>query len=227
MTITRIGMVTIGQSPRKDVVPEIRQIVGNDVDIVERGALDGLSKDEIKSLAPTSDDHVLVTVVRNGEPVIVGESRILPRLKDCVHELTNQCDLIALLCTERFQQLTSRRIMLVPDVLVKGLVDGILGVGTLGVLTPSIDQKDQAFEKWRSPGRKVVVESASPYSEKDEITASAKKLTAFHPDLVVLDCIGYRFKARRKVENITGKPTILPRSIIAHTILELTGAREK
>ncbi len=29
----RVGMVTIGQSPRNDVVPEIKEILGRDIEI--------------------------------------------------------------------------------------------------------------------------------------------------------------------------------------------------
>ena len=39
----RIGAITIGQSPRVDVVPEMQQILGPDVEIVQAGVLDGLS----------------------------------------------------------------------------------------------------------------------------------------------------------------------------------------
>ena len=39
-----IGTVTIGQSPRIDVVPEIAAILGDNIIINEAGALDGLSK---------------------------------------------------------------------------------------------------------------------------------------------------------------------------------------
>ena len=47
----KIGLITIGQSPRVDVVPEMVQILG-DVDIIECGALDNLTAEEIQKLAP-------------------------------------------------------------------------------------------------------------------------------------------------------------------------------
>ncbi len=36
-----IGTVTIGQSPRVDLIPELRAILGEEVQIIEAGALDG------------------------------------------------------------------------------------------------------------------------------------------------------------------------------------------
>ena len=38
----RLGIVTIGQTPRTDVIPEMAEVLGPGVEIVERGALDGL-----------------------------------------------------------------------------------------------------------------------------------------------------------------------------------------
>lgn len=40
----KIGAITIGQSPRIDVIPEMQEILGENVIILEAGALDGLTK---------------------------------------------------------------------------------------------------------------------------------------------------------------------------------------
>jgi protein AroM len=48
--VRRVGLVTIGQSPRVDVVPEIKEVLRDvEVEVVECGALDKLSKDENQS----------------------------------------------------------------------------------------------------------------------------------------------------------------------------------
>jgi protein AroM len=39
----KIGIITIGQSPRTDVVPEMSALFGEGVEVLECGALDGLS----------------------------------------------------------------------------------------------------------------------------------------------------------------------------------------
>ena len=71
--MTRIGLITVGQSPRSDVVPDMAAILGADADIVEAGALDGLDRGEIARLAPQGDDEIIVTRMRDGSPVFVGE----------------------------------------------------------------------------------------------------------------------------------------------------------
>jgi len=216
-------MVTIGQSPRIDVVPEIKKILGHKVEIVECGALDGLSEEKVKELAPAGDDLILVTRMRSGKEVTVAESRILPRLQDCVDHLAKDCEILALLCTGRFPELTSRRVLLTPDALLDGIVNGIHGVKTMGVLIPSREQLGQMSNRWKQNGRKIVVEYASPYSSQDTVSPSARKLASSDPDLIVLDCMGYTMRTKETVAKITGKPVILPRSVLAHSILELIG----
>lgn len=218
-----VGMITIGQSPRDDVVPEIKSLLGPRTDIVERGALDGLSIEEVKSLSPSGSDQILVTRMRGGQEVTVAESKVVVRIQHCIDDLAKQCDLLAVLCTGRFPELSSTKIILMPDALLDGVVNATLGVRTLGVLIPSAEQKRQVFERWKRPGRNMIVENASPYSAKDEVTPSAQRLAVSSPDLVVLDCMGYTFKARDAVKRVTGKPVILPRSILARSIMELVG----
>ena len=48
----KIGMVAVGQAPRTDIMPGMKRVLGADVQVIEKGALDGLSLDEIQSLYP-------------------------------------------------------------------------------------------------------------------------------------------------------------------------------
>ena len=46
----KIGMLTIGQSPRNDILPGLKEILGKNVEIVEAGALDGLTLVDVKKI---------------------------------------------------------------------------------------------------------------------------------------------------------------------------------
>ncbi|MEM3735736.1 MAG: AroM family protein [Candidatus Bathyarchaeia archaeon] len=52
METAKIGLITIGQSPRNDVTPMLKAMLGQAVQLVEKGALDNLTKDEVNRLAP-------------------------------------------------------------------------------------------------------------------------------------------------------------------------------
>ncbi|WP_114043794.1 AroM family protein [Acidipropionibacterium virtanenii] len=60
-----LGVVTIGQSPRVDMVPEmVDQWPG--ADVREAGALDDLTADELSRLTPIPGDEVLTSRLRDG-----------------------------------------------------------------------------------------------------------------------------------------------------------------
>ncbi|HEV8586376.1 MAG TPA: AroM family protein, partial [Methylomirabilota bacterium] len=80
MSKAKIGMVTVGQAPRDDVVPDMMTLLPG-VDILQAGALDGLDRAAIARLAPEGDDEILVTRLADATPVFVGKSHILPRVK--------------------------------------------------------------------------------------------------------------------------------------------------
>jgi protein AroM len=44
--MTKVGLITVGQAPRSDVVPDMAAILGGDVEIIEAGALDGLTREQ-------------------------------------------------------------------------------------------------------------------------------------------------------------------------------------
>ena len=79
--MTKVGLITVGQAPRSDVVPDMAAILGGDVEIVEAGALDGLSREQIAPLAPEGDDEILVTRLADGSSVFVGKSKMIPRIE--------------------------------------------------------------------------------------------------------------------------------------------------
>ncbi|MBM4388734.1 MAG: AroM family protein, partial [Deltaproteobacteria bacterium] len=46
----KIGMLTIGQSPRNDILPGLIEILGKDIDIIEAGALDGKTIEDVRKI---------------------------------------------------------------------------------------------------------------------------------------------------------------------------------
>ncbi len=215
----KIGMITIGQSPRDDVIAEIRDILGR-VEIVERGCLDGLTDEQIEGLKPEEREPFLVTVLRDGSSVRVSREKIVDLLQQRIKELEDEdVTLMLLLCTGDFSDLKSKKLMIEPGKLIRGLVQGMLNTEKLGVVIPCREQVGQTEKKW---GRlKPVVTVASPYGDSERIQEAAKKLRGENVDLTVLDCIGYTRQMKQKVKEITGKPVILARTLLARVSREL------
>ncbi len=106
----KIGAVTIGQSPRDDIIPEIREVLGPEVEIVERGALDGLSLKEVNDFYPGPRSPILITRMKDGTEVKVTKKHILTRLKKCILDLEGKGVEISILFAQKiFRKLNPRR----------------------------------------------------------------------------------------------------------------------
>ncbi|MCS7233554.1 MAG: AroM family protein [Synergistetes bacterium] len=214
----RLGLITIGQSPRSDVVPEMRPYI-KDVEIFELGALDGLSLEEIKKLHPKEGEPVLVSRLRDGTQVKLNGNIIAQRLKECVKRLENEVDIIGLLCTGEFKELRSNKILIEPSLILTKVVEA-LNVERLGVLIPEPEQEEMTLRKWDGKAKEILISSVSPYTGREEDFLSAgEKLK--NCDMVVLDCIGYNLKVKSLIGKITERPVLLPRTLMARVIGEL------
>jgi protein AroM len=229
----KVGFVTIGQSPRTDVVPEIARILGPEVRILEIGALDGLSGREIRNLKPEKGDFRLITRLKNGLTVVVGKNKILPRLKKKIVELAGlDVRLIALLCTDEFpsirQQRGSRVIMLQPYRLLRNEAVARLKEGKLGVFVPLEGQIERTKRKWEKTGLRVVVEALNPYQEGPEHVRAIESMKGQDAGLVVLDCIGYSKATKNRLQRVLDRPVLLPRAVLASAIKKwLSGQNQR
>ena len=216
----KIGLVTIGQSPRSDVTSTLREVLGSQLTFLERGALDGLSEKEINALAPSKREALLVTRLRNGKSVKVAQRHIPSRVQEQIHALEAGVQVIVLLCTGEFPTLTSKKLLALPDLLLSNIVWSIIRRGRLGVVIPDDKQRKMVERKWARKGIVLCIEVANPY-EQTRILEAAESLAKKNVDLVVLDCIGFTPELKREFQRVTKKPVVLPQTIVARVLEEL------
>src|SRR5215470_19435392 len=219
-----IGLVTVGQSPRADIVPDMAAIIGPGIDIREAGALDGLSRAEVDALKPTGDDEILVTRLQDGTGVFVGKQKIVRLVEERIAHLEREgAQLTALLCTGAFPPLRASRSLIQPQPVLFGTLRGMSWPGRLGVVTPSVPHVPQTEARWRRDGFDPVVAPLSPYEEEDPaaIRRAADAMRAGGAGLVVMDCMGFRRKTRDELRALTGVPVLLANLLVARVIAEL------
>jgi protein AroM len=221
-----VGLITIGQSPRADVVPEMAALIGPGVEVREAGALDGLTRPEIDRLAPTGGDEILVTRLRDGAAVFVGKEKIVGLVERRIAALEQGgATMTALLCTGAFPRLCSSRTLIQPHPVLLGTLRGLSWPGRLGVLTPSVPHVPQTEARWRRDGFDPVVAPLSPYEEEDAaaLRRAAEAMRAGGAGLVVMDCMGFRRKTRDELRGLTGVPVLLANFLVARVIAEACG----
>jgi protein AroM len=220
--VPKIGFATIGQSPRADIIPELASVVGFPFKAFEGGALDDLTPEKISALKPAPKEFPLITRLADGSSVVVGKERIFPRLQKTIGNLEKQdVDFIALLCTEDFPGLASRKIILRPSKILFSLASSILSTGKMGILVPLEEQKAKALKKWKRRGIELVIEAFNPYLLSPGSRQTLERMKTALVDLVVCDCLGFSLIMKEEIQDWMGKPVIVPRSVLAKVIGEL------
>lgn len=208
----KIGVLTIGQSPRIDVTPSFQSILGNEVLIKEAGALDQLTEEELVDMLPDQGDIVYVSRLRNGKSAKMGKSKVMPLLQTALHHLETDVSLVIVLCTGELQGLSSSKPILYPDTILKNVIGATLGMRKMGIIIPLAEQAEKMFERWSQFD--VEIEAASPYAASD-IEMAAEKLKAKGAAIILLSCMGYSEAHKAAAIKGSNLPVILPRTLIA------------
>ncbi len=220
----RIGFLTIGQSPRVDILKDLRELLPSWIEIIEAGALDDYDEVYIKeNLTPSEGDVVYVTRLRTGAEVRISKSKIIPLMQKKVDYLNAVgADLIAILCTGEFPEFSSRVPIVYPDRVLKSVASGLRLQGVVGILIPDQAQVDYATRKWSEFFREVIVYPISPYSSTlRDFVSVAEKLSLSGVSLVIMDCMGYTLEQRNVIRKIVRKPVITSRTVLARALTEL------
>lgn len=224
MNILRVGLLTIGQSPRVDVTRDFLKVLSGKVEVVERGALDGMSIREVeKKLKPEPNHTVYTSRMRDGSQVVMSKEKLIPLLQEKIRELESEnVDVITILCSGEFPKFKSETPIIYPEKLLKAYAEGLQVKGKVGVLIPLPQQVEYATTKWSKYYSELIVEPISPYSSREEeFYKVGEKFSNLNVKIVIMDCIGYTLKHKEILKKYTNKPVITTRSVIIKALEEL------
>lgn len=219
----KIGMISIGQSPRPDIMGIFKDCWGERAEIVETGALDGLNQGEVKRMAPSQGDDVLVVKMANGDQHIVGRRYLLPRIQACADALlSHEVTAAILLCTGDFRPFRYPVPFIIPQKIVDSTVAALASAGqVVGVMIPTGEQQKQMRRNLACNGIVPVFASASPHAGEDGVLEAAQQLTRYDINFTVMHCFGYTRRMRDIVQETTGKPVLLSNMLVARVSGEL------
>jgi protein AroM len=217
-----LGIATIGQAPRDDIVQLFAQHAPAGTRVILRGALDGLSDVEIDGLTPESGADTLYTKLRGGRDVKISKQAVIARSPDVLARLrADGCDVLVYACTGEFPPMTGDENVLFPSRVLNGIATGLLPRGKLGILIPLAEQAEKLSAKWARPGLEVVAEALAPSAGEDEAKAAAGRLAARKPDLVAMDCMSYTPTTKQWVKSTLGVPALLAISATGRVLREM------
>ncbi len=78
----RVAFITIGQSPRSDMVPEILSHPDAEIEPLEYGVFDGLPIETLRAHAPWPGEQSLITRLNDGNDVVLSKTWIQRRQRE-------------------------------------------------------------------------------------------------------------------------------------------------
>lgn len=221
--MAKIGLALVGNSPRgDDFVDEFKEVLPPFVEVVQKGALDKLSKDDMLKLSVEGSEPHIVTILKDGSSIVLSKKKIVPLIQKCIGELEDcGVEVNVLICTGSFPNFTSNCLLIKPQEVLYNLIKSLVGQKRLGVFIPLASQISYAYKKWNEFNIKPVVVNASPYSTIRDLKVAAEKMEKENVDLVVMDCFGYNGDMKKIVQEILQKPVILARTMIARIVAEI------
>lgn len=212
----------MGQAPRVDITPDILPLFGEDIQLIEKGALDNITPKEIEEIQPDEGDYVLVSRMKDGSQVRFAERKILPRIQRAIDELEAEgAACILMFCTGKFPAVFKSNVLLLyPFDLLQAVVPVLAGGRNIAVFIPDESQVKQCRERWMEVDPDVRVVAASPYKGCEGVKEAAKALKDWDGGLIIMDCMGYSLEMKHSVRTVINKPVILPRTLLARTVIE-------
>lgn len=222
MAKQKLGVMVIGQSPRPDCQAILAGVLGPDIAIDLRGALDGLSRAEIERSKPRDGADTLFTRLPDGSAVVISKRTVTEHAQAQLERFAAEgTDVTLMFCTGAFPGLRARGPVVFPSAVLAGLTQGLLPKGRLGLLVPLPEQAPHLAKKWQRPGVEVVAEALVPGSDDRAIDAAAARLAAKAPDLVVMDCMSYSQATKDRVRRTVAARAVLAVTATARTVQEL------
>lgn len=215
--MVKIGILTIGESPRKDLVDDIDSVFNKEVDFIQKGVLDNLNVNDIKGLSPSNKETILVSRLSNGNQVELSKEKILPLLQQKINDFHKEnVEMVVLACTGKFEDFQLKLPVIYPDHLLSHVCQGLLKDNPpLHIVVPKKQQYASNLSKWNNTGFEVSISAYSPYEyDPDSFITFAKGLSENSSSYVVLDCIGYTQEMKEILHKYSSKTVILSREIV-------------
>ncbi|MCY9549342.1 AroM family protein [Lysinibacillus xylanilyticus] len=217
--MNKVGLLTIGQSPRSDITPTFEEIFDKDIEIVERGALDSLNEAQLLTVIARKEKNICVSRLRDGRSIIMCRRKLLPLLQNELSKMQEEVDMVIVLCTEDLPTLTCEKPIFYPNRIVTQAISAMSDQPKIGLIIPLEEQKRSVLEKWEGVSEDITVAVASPY-DYSNFEEAARYLKDYRVDIIILDCMGYNEEHRQFVRKESGILTILPRTLVARIVLE-------
>lgn len=212
--MTKVGFVTIGQSPRYDIEDIWDNLI--EVEVEQIGILDGYTSDEIyRNFVSKENQNILVTKTRDGSTIKIDKKQAYTLIQKSVNKLEElNCEIIVVLCTDKFPEIKTNSILIELNDLLIHSTKIIYHNKKIGIVIPDINQQEQLVLRWNNIGIDPVVFVANPYGPIHTFQRVALDISKENLDIIVLDCLGYDKRVKAELSKVINSKILVPRILL-------------
>lgn len=215
-----LGLLLPGQSPWPQAAAALGAFLAPDVDLVQAGALDGRSREELVALRPADPFGSLRVRLRDGSFAQVDAHLLAPRLQAALEKLQRWgADAVVLLTCAQLPPLQSRCLLVEPWRALPPLVAGLLPRGRLALVLPRHAPGASYRRKWEAVADRAVFLEADPFAPGENWGSLARQMEG--ASLVVLDSMGFLREAKEELQRVQRAPVLLPLSWVGSLAAQL------
>lgn len=197
-----------------------------DAELTVSGALDGLNDDQLREMIADPIATGVPVELKDGSWIYVSHDQIDRRARSVIDALkAGGTETIMMCCTLPWHSLEALPGVVCPSRVMEANAVALLPKGgTLGVVQPDVNTVDEEIKHWCDLGVPVVAATISPGENTlEELSEACRKLVEQGADLIVLDCLAFTREHWRIVRETTGKPVILPVSLMGKVLDDAYG----
>jgi DNA-binding CsgD family transcriptional regulator len=212
----RVMFLSVGQTPRADLIGDMLTNLDVPIEALEIGALDGLSKAEIDDLKVRPGEQSIITRLSDNTDIVVSKPRIAERMAKIAAAFhPNEFDLVVILSTGLFRDFEST----CPTVNAqRAMESAVISLAAHGSSVGLIQPLQQQIEELDIPALAPYKICASYAADGDRKLLAGALVDLADAEIIVLNSVSFTEADRQMVAKASGKPVVLARRIVASAI---------
>lgn len=211
----------MGNSPRPDLITDLRMVIPLKIPIIEIGILDGLSTKKVNKMVAKDNNKQIITKIKSGETIILNSVLVKKSINKIILNLEldkDNNDNILIACDENysFQHIKKKeqiKTIFLPYQILTQSISTIINKKRIAILLPIEGQELTIGKKWLKFSNDCTFFTVNPF-EDGQIKNVVSKLKTGNYDFIIMDCFGYTIEQKEYIKREIKIPIISSREVI-------------